>query len=149
MLGSVDQQRDGGGEDQTHQSTCRRAAWLCQPGAVGQKGGHVGSVSGGRPSVNLIAGQSEAETTAEGITLPKEDRYALMDEDVSIMKALWTARAPINFEGRFHTLKGARISPQPLQRPYPRFYLGGGSAEAWELSAKHADVHLFWGDTPE
>jgi alkanesulfonate monooxygenase len=31
----------------------------------------------------------------------------------------------------------------------PRFYLGGGSAEAWELSAKHSDVHLFWGDTPE
>ena len=30
----------------------------------------------------------------------------------------------------------------------PRFYLGGGSAEAWDVSAKHADIHLFWGDTP-
>jgi len=72
-----------------------------------------------------------------------------MDEDVSIMKALWTTGGPVDFEGRFHTLKGARISPQPLQQPHPRFYLGGGSPEAWELSAKHSDIHLFWGDTPE
>ena len=37
----------------------------------------------------------------------------------------------------------------PRPEKMPRFYLGGGSMEAWELSAKHADVHLFWGDTPE
>lgn len=105
-------------------------------------------LSGGRLAINLIAGQSEAETAAEGITLAKQDRYALMDEDVSIMKALWTAHGPVDFAGRFHTLKGARISPRPLQVPHPRFYLGGGSVEAWEVSAKHSDIHLFWGDTP-
>ncbi len=106
-------------------------------------------LSGGRLAVNLIAGQSETEARAEGITLAKEDRYAMMDEDVSIMKALWTASGPVDFAGRFHSLKGARISPQPFQQPCPRFYLGGGSAEAWALSAKHSDIHLFWGDTPE
>jgi alkanesulfonate monooxygenase len=55
----------------------------------------------------------------------------------------------VDFDGRFHTLKGARISPRPMQQPHPRFYLGGGSAEAWDLSARHSDIHLFWGDTPE
>ena len=39
--------------------------------------------------------------------------------------------------------------PKPLQKPYPKFYLGGGSGQAAELSAKHSDVHLFWGDTIE
>src|SRR5262249_34932615 len=39
--------------------------------------------------------------------------------------------------------------PYPLQRPWPKFYLGGGSRQAWEISAKHSDVHLFWGDTYE
>jgi alkanesulfonate monooxygenase len=43
-------------------------------------------LSNGRLAVNLIAGQSDAEAEAEGITLTKEDRYALMDEDVAIMK---------------------------------------------------------------
>src|SRR2546430_13714626 len=42
-----------------------------------------------------------------------------------------------------------RSRPRPLQQPFPKFYLGGGSRQAWELSAKHSDVHLFWGDLPE
>ena len=119
------------------------------PVQLAKMGATFDQLSSGRLCVNLIAGQSEAEAQAEGITLAKQDRYALMDEDVSIMKALWTSRGPVDFAGRFHTLKGARISPRPLQQPHPRFYLGGGSADAWEVSAKHSDIHLFWGDTPE
>jgi alkanesulfonate monooxygenase len=119
------------------------------PVQLAKMGATFDQLSGGRLAVNLIAGQSEAEAAAEGITLAKEDRYALMDEDVSVMKALWTTRGPVDFNGRFHTLKGARISPRPAQQPHPRFYLGGGSAEAWEVSAKHSDIHLFWGDRPE
>ena len=79
----------------------------------------------------------------------KEERYALMEEEVSILKALWTTRGPVHFDGKFHKLSGAHIRPRPLQQPYPKFYLGGGSRQAWEMSAKHSDVHLFWGDLPE
>jgi len=104
--------------------------------------------SGGRICVNLIAGQAEEEILSEGIKYRKEDRYALMDEEVSILKALWTARKPLDWDGRFHQLRNASITPKPVQQPFPRFYLGGGSEDAWNLSAKHSDVHLFWGDTP-
>ncbi|MBT6272566.1 MAG: LLM class flavin-dependent oxidoreductase, partial [Chromatiales bacterium] len=107
------------------------------------------ALSGGRISVNLIAGQAEAEVQGEGVRYTKEDRYALMNEEVEILKALWTASEPLDFDGRFHQIKGASIAPKPTQQPYPKFYLGGGSQEAWEISAKHSDVHLFWGDTPE
>ncbi len=106
-------------------------------------------LTGGRLCINLIAGVSDREIQADGISYAKEDRYALMDEEVTIMKALWTTDGPIDFHGRFHTLKGAEISPPPFQQPHPRLYLGGGSADAWNVSAKHCDVHLFWGDTPE
>jgi alkanesulfonate monooxygenase len=119
------------------------------PVQLAKMGATFDQLSGGRLAMNLIAGQSGVEAQAEGITLVKEDRYALMDEDMSIMTALWSTHGPVDFAGRFHTLKGARITPQTLQQPYPRFYLGGGSAEAWEISAKHSDIHLFWGDTPE
>ncbi len=105
--------------------------------------------SGGRICVNLIAGQVEGEIESEGIRYSKEERYALMEEEVSILKSLWTAEGPLDFEGKFHQLKGASITPRPVQQPHPHFYLGGGSDEAWDLSAQHSDVHLFWGDTPE
>jgi alkanesulfonate monooxygenase len=106
-------------------------------------------MSGGRICVNLIAGQNESEVEGEGIRYPKEQRYDLMEEEVTILKALWTTRGPLDFTGRFHTLSKAHIRPRILQQPYPKFYLGGGSRQAWEISAKHSDVHLFWGDTPE
>jgi alkanesulfonate monooxygenase len=106
-------------------------------------------MSGGRISINLIAGQNESEVEAEGVRYAKEARYALMEEEVSILKALWTTRGPVHFRGKFHTLSGAQIRPRPQQQPFPKFYLGGGSRQAWEVSAKHSDVHLFWGDLPE
>jgi alkanesulfonate monooxygenase len=106
-------------------------------------------MSGGRICVNLIAGQNESEVEGEGVRYAKEERYALMDEEVTILKTLWTTRGPVDFTGKFHTLTKAVVRPKILQQPYPKFYLGGGSRQAWEISAKHSDVHLFWGDTPE
>lgn len=106
-------------------------------------------LSKGRIAVNLIAGQNEADVEAEGVTLGKSERYDLMEEEVRILKALWTGTGPLHFDGKFHSLKGALIKPRAFQKPHPRFYLGGGSRQAWEVSARHSDVHLFWGDTPE
>jgi alkanesulfonate monooxygenase len=42
-----------------------------------------------------------------------------MEEEVSILKALWTTHGPVHFEGKFHTLSGAHIRPRPLQQPFP------------------------------
>ena len=107
-------------------------------------------LSGGRISINLIAGQAESEIEAEGVRYSKEERHALMAEEVAIMKALWAADGePVDYDGGFHRLRGARVQPPTLQKPWPKFYLGGGSRDAWEMSAAHADVHLFWGDAPE
>ena len=103
----------------------------------------------GRLAINLIAGQSEAELAADGIRYGKEERYALMEEEVAIMKRLWAASGPIDFEGAFHTLKKASIVPTIYRKPHPPFYLGGGSPQAADISARNSDVHLFWGDTPE
>jgi alkanesulfonate monooxygenase len=106
-------------------------------------------LSQGRISVNLIAGQSEAENIAEGVRWSKEQRYEIMDEEVSILKALWTQTGPTDWNGKYYTLVKAELTPKPYQKPHPKFYLGGGSGQAAELSAKHSDVHLFWGDTTE
>jgi alkanesulfonate monooxygenase len=105
--------------------------------------------SGGRICVNLIAGQNESEVEAEGLRYVKEERYALMEEEVRILKALWTARGQVHVEGKFHTLSGAHVRPRPLQNRFRNSISAESSRQAWELSAKHSDVHLFWGDLPE
>ena len=104
-------------------------------------------LSGGRISINLIAGQNDFENTAEGVGLDKTERYEVMSEEVEILKAIWGSREPVHFNGKHYQLNGATIGPEIYQKPFPKFYLGGGSQQAWELSSKHSDVHLFWGDT--
>ena len=106
-------------------------------------------LSQGRICINLIAGASDEEARAEGIRIAKEERYEVMQEEVEILKRLWSNKAPLDYTGRFYQLEAARIRPSIYQRPFPKFYLGGGSQRAWEMSAEHADVHLFWGDHPE
>lgn len=106
-------------------------------------------LSQGRIYANLIAGGGAAELAADGCYYAHDDRYAVMDETVTLMKRCWTETKKFDHEGRFFKAEGVRVFPKPFQKPHPPFYLGGMSEAAKEVSAKHARVHLFWGDTPE
>src|SRR6476619_6642739 len=86
-------------------------------------------MSGGRICINLIAGQNEGEVEGEGVRYAKEERYALVEEECSILKALWSSLPPLNFQGQFHTRSRAHIRPRPLQQPFPKSYLGGCSRQ--------------------
>lgn len=106
-------------------------------------------LSQGRIYANLIAGGGAAELEADGVFFSHDERYEVMDETVHLMKRCWTEAKDIDHEGKFFRVKKARVRPRPYQKPHPPFYLGGISEAAREVSARHAHVHLFWGDTPE
>ena len=105
-------------------------------------------LSQGRVAINLIAGISDRDTRADGIPDAKEVRYEKLEEEVQVMKLLWTSETPIHFEGRHYRVSQV-AEPKPYQRPHPPFFLGGGSGQAARISARHSTVHLFWGETPE
>ncbi|MDY7102035.1 MAG: LLM class flavin-dependent oxidoreductase [Actinomycetota bacterium] len=105
-------------------------------------------LSQGRLKVNLITGGSAAEMAADGLFADHDERYDLLDETVELMKQVWTADGRVDFAGRHHRVDGALVLPRPYQRPHPPIYLGGASEAAKDVSVRHADVHLFWGDTP-
>lgn len=106
-------------------------------------------LTGGRVYINLIAGGGYAEMAADGDFHSHDERYEMMDETVTIMKRVWTEDAPVSFTGRHFRVENAVVMPRPLQKPHPPFYLGGISGAAREVCARHADVYLLWGDTPE
>ena len=105
-------------------------------------------MSNGRLCINLIAGLNDDDAAADGVRDPKIVRYEKMDEEVAIMKRLWQSTEPIGFEGKHYQVNQV-VEPKPFQQPHPPFFLGGGSPQAAEISAKHSTVHLFWGDKPE
>lgn len=106
-------------------------------------------LSRGRIYINLIAGGGAAEMAADGCFLDHDSRFEVMDETVTLMKRVWTEAQPVTHAGKHFRVEKAIVLPRPYQMPHPPFFLGGMSEAAREVSAKHSDVHLFWGDTPE
>jgi alkanesulfonate monooxygenase len=105
-------------------------------------------MSKGRIYLNLIAGISEKDAYAEGQLEAKEDRYDQMLEEVDLMKRLWTEE-DVEHNGKYYQVHGPKIMPKTYQQPHPPFFLGGGSEQAADISARHSSTHLFWGDYPE
>lgn len=106
-------------------------------------------LSGGRIRVNLIAGGGERESRADGVYLDHDQRYAYMDETVTLMKQCWANTRPFDFTGTHLRAENVDVRPKPLQDPHPPFYIGGISPAAVEVGTKHADVYLFWSNTFE
>lgn len=119
----------------------------CNPTLSAKMFSTLDQMSNGRLCINLIAGLNDDDTAADGVQDSKIVRYEKMDEEVEIMKRLWTSDEPIGYVGKHYRVNQV-IEPKPFQRPHPPFFLGGGSPQAAEISAKHSTVHLFWGDKP-
>jgi len=67
-------------------------------------------LSGGRIRVAVGVGWNWAEY--EGLGADFEHRSAVLDEQIDVMRALWT-QPHVDFEGRFHRLEGVGINPRP------------------------------------
>ena len=126
---------------------CAARPGLIAPTVMAKMVATFDHLSGGRVSVNLIAGGSAPELAADGAFYDHDQRYEVMDETVALMKAAWAARAPFDWEGRHFQVRRADVRPKPLQQPHPPFYIGGISPAAIEVGARHADVYLYWGNT--
>jgi alkanesulfonate monooxygenase len=105
-------------------------------------------LSNGRIYINLIAGLSEKDAVAEGQLASKEERYEQLEEEVILIKRL-LSEEQVEFQGKYFKVDRPAIIPKSVQKPSPAIFLGGGSDQAAEISARHSAIHLFWGDYPE
>ena len=73
-------------------------------------------LSGGRVRLGVGVGGSADEYAA--LNQDFGTRGARVEEQLELMRALWT-QEQVDFEGRFDTVRGAGLSPLPVQRPIP------------------------------
>lgn len=85
-------------------------------------------LSNGRAEVLLLGGYVASELAMFGID-PMQ-RGLLMEEMLQTLRQAWSG-APFTFRGRT-----ARVTPSPLQRPYPPLSMGGSSAPAARRAAR-------------
>jgi probable F420-dependent oxidoreductase len=83
------------------------------------------SLSGGRLVLGAAPGYDADEFRRLGI--PRERRGRLTDEYLDVMRALWAADGPVDFEGDTIRFTGAQLQVGPVQRPGPPIWVGGNT----------------------
>src|SRR5262245_48758183 len=104
----------------------------------------VSAFTNGRIAINVVSGQGSAELRYYGDFSTHNERYARTDEFWTVCHALWRQEFPLDFEGRYIHVEGARINQAfaAPDRHRPYVYIGGSSDQARQLAIKHADCLL-------
>lgn len=115
----------------------RHPSWLAKAAVT------VDHLSKGRLDLRLGVGAEDPSAAefwqSHGIAYPEaRDRIEILDEGIQVLAALF-AGGPTDFSGRFFTLKGAMLSPRPVQLPHPPIWLAAMSAHALSVAAARAD----------
>jgi alkanesulfonate monooxygenase SsuD/methylene tetrahydromethanopterin reductase-like flavin-dependent oxidoreductase (luciferase family) len=92
-------------------------------------------MSGGRVVLGVAIGYKPDEFALYGV--PLEKRGARFEEQLAIMKGLWT-QDRVQFKGAFYELEG-RLEPRPVQKPHPPVWIGGWGDITLRRAATLAD----------
>jgi alkanesulfonate monooxygenase SsuD/methylene tetrahydromethanopterin reductase-like flavin-dependent oxidoreductase (luciferase family) len=93
-------------------------------------------LSNGRSELAVGLGYLKWETDAFGVDFKSRGRRT--DELLQIVKRLWAGET-VTFEGEFFNLRGARISPLPVQKPHIPLLIGGLSPPGFRRCARYGD----------
>ena len=113
------------------------------PVLAAKQGATIDHISGGRFGLNVVAGWNRHEVAMFGIEqLPHEARYAMTDEWMSLIKALWLREGEFDFDGSWFKAPRCYAEPKPLQRPRPPIMSAGVSPAGRRFAAKQADMNF-------
>jgi probable F420-dependent oxidoreductase len=90
-------------------------------------------MSGGRLLLGVGVGVIEQELNAMGS--PYQERGAITDETIDILKRLWTEDEP-SHQGKRYQFSGMKFSPKPMQKPHIPLLIGGVSRAAIRRAAR-------------
>lgn len=125
---------------------------LISPAAFVQQINTLSLLVDGRVHINMVGGHTPRELQYYGDWLPRAERYARLDEFLTVCRAFWdTEGGEVNFAGRYYQVKGGRL-PTPFSlngRRRPEIYLGGNSEQSAALAARHADCLWRFAEPPE
>jgi probable F420-dependent oxidoreductase len=92
-------------------------------------------MSAGRVTLGVAIGYKPDEFALYGV--PLEKRGARFEEQLAIMKGLWTGER-LRFKGAYYTVEG-RLEPAPVQKPHPPLWIGGWGDITLRRAATLAD----------
>lgn len=111
------------------------------PGLVAKMAATVDQISHGRFVLGIGAAWFQREHAAYGWTLPpmreRQDRF---EEAVTLIRALFHAKAPVTFRGKYYSLDDAPLAPGCFAAPIPILVGGTGEKRTLRTLARHGDI---------
>ncbi|KYC38848.1 alkanesulfonate monooxygenase [Scytonema hofmannii PCC 7110] len=121
---------------------------LMSPGVAARMAATFDRISNGRLLINVVTGGDPVELAGDGLHLSHDDRYRLTDEFLTVWRQIISGETA-NFQGDYLNIEEGKLLFPPIQKPNPPLWFGGSSPIAQSIAAKHVDVYLTWGETPE
>jgi alkanesulfonate monooxygenase SsuD/methylene tetrahydromethanopterin reductase-like flavin-dependent oxidoreductase (luciferase family) len=112
---------------------------MYDPVRLAEDGATVDILSGGR--FELGAGLGYRAGEFEGLGLKYKERAGRMNEALEIIRRLWEGET-LTFHGKHFHVEGARVSPEPVQKPRPPIWVGGFAAGATRRAARYGDGYI-------
>jgi len=102
----------------------------------------IDQISNGRIILGIGAGWYEREHEAYGWEFPGvKERCDRLEEAVELIKKLFTADGPVNYEGQYYKLNNAYFSPPCTQKPHVPIMVGGnGEKRTLRTLVKFGDI---------
>jgi F420-dependent oxidoreductase-like protein len=102
----------------------------------------VDQISNGRLILGIGAGWFQQEHEAFGWEFPSvKERCDRLEEAVELIKLLFTADGPIDYNGQYYSLKKAYFSPPCTQKPHLPIMIGGnGEKRTLRTLARFGDI---------
>lgn len=97
-------------------------------------------LSEGRVEFGIGAGWMNTDYEQSGIPHDRAGiRIDRMEEAIEVFKGLF-AEGAYSYSGDHYTITGLDSRPKPVQRPHPRFLIGGGGKRVLGIAAREADI---------
>jgi len=112
-----------------------------QPVVLAKQLATLDAMTRGRLLVGVGSGHLKPEFKTIGVDF--EQRGAITDESIDVLKALWTG-TPESFEGRFFSFRDVTVEPRPHRRPHPPIWVGGNAKRTVRRAVERGDGWVPW-----
>jgi F420-dependent oxidoreductase-like protein len=112
------------------------------PALLAKMAATVDQISNGRLILGIGAAWFQREHEAFGWEFPGvKERCDRLEEAVELIKKLFTADGPINYDGQYYKLKNTYFSPPCTQKPHLPIMIGGnGEKRTLRTLARFGDI---------
>lgn len=123
---------------------------LVSPTLFVQQVNTFSALTGGRISLNIVAGHSQKEQAYYGDFLAHDERYARAEEFMHVTRELWRV-GRCTLDGKYYKVVDGQLNTPfvSAERHAPEIFVGGSSPQAQRLAVNYGTCWLLLGDAPE